>query len=549
MAYELTNLPSPSAFSSSSSPPISPMKKSKPDLSIDTSMSSPSLKPSGDQDVELEGKGQAHPIPHSSDRRRSAREHISRTRHNIAMSRRGNNPQERGYSHIPSNESEYTTPTTLGSLDYDTTSPSCSHIHYHPSQTRHQKNVSKMRLRVLYTLIPVVSIALFALYTLIIIDHAQKNMLTKVQYPGTSSQQAQAQIASGTSQGVLGAISGSTSTENIGGEKEEDEKEVNQDLEQGLGPLKTGTDTNIGDVVNEDKPQGWKGVDILSSEHNGGPTILVPTGVSITITDETPAPQVIPPPPPKYVTPAAAPEKSQEPTSQPKPVTIPTSSLTIPGHPYPLSCGPTPEAARAKNCIFDIMSYAWLPPPCYDHNLTTAFITSKSRSISLTGKGGKHKSSTGEGNGKVKVNGGGGGQTLSTGWRYYQNWSDKTPLDSSVVERGDVESVYVTWEWHLEHCLFMWRKMHRSLLVYGGGGDVVGQDVAGSSMGGVASGGEGEDGPVLLGKEMMIDGYMGDYEHTLKCGESLRTGGGIDLDAVNTMIRMKFPTCGLWTGG
>lgn len=48
----------------------------------------------------------------------------------------------------------------------------------------------------------------------------------------------------------------------------------------------------------------------------------------------------------------------------------------------------------------------------------------------------------------------------------------------------------MTWEWHREHCLFMWRKLHRSLLVYGGGGDVLGDEGA------------------ARGNQMMVDGCV-----------------------------------------
>lgn len=42
---------------------------------------------------------------------------------------------------------------------------------------------------------------------------------------------------------------------------------------------------------------------------------------------------------------------------------------------------------------------------------------------------------------------------------------------------------------------------------------------------------------------------MGDYGHTLRCGESLRAGAGIDGEVVNTLIKMRFPECGVFMGG
>ncbi|QDS71058.1 hypothetical protein FKW77_008669 [Venturia effusa] len=32
-------------------------------------------------------------------------------------------------------------------------------------------------------------------------------------------------------------------------------------------------------------------------------------------------------------------------------------------------CGSTPSEAKAKGCIFDPITYAWLPERCYDHKL------------------------------------------------------------------------------------------------------------------------------------------------------------------------------------
>lgn len=34
-----------------------------------------------------------------------------------------------------------------------------------------------------------------------------------------------------------------------------------------------------------------------------------------------------------------------------------------------LSCGTTPESARAASCRFDVMMSAWIPEPCYDSEL------------------------------------------------------------------------------------------------------------------------------------------------------------------------------------
>lgn len=216
VSFELRGLPSPSTFSSSCSPPNSPTKKPKMDLSINTFFPSPGSDiKAPTTEAELDGKGQAQPLPDWIQRRKSNRETGTlRERENFtSMGISGR--KDPSYAPLPFEESEYTTPTTLASLDYDTTSPSqCSHHSHIPgrSQTRYQKDLSKSRLRLLYTLIPVISVALFSLYTIMIIDHAQRNILTKIQYPGTGGLgQAQAQVkADEKPQGVWGDGSGAT---------------------------------------------------------------------------------------------------------------------------------------------------------------------------------------------------------------------------------------------------------------------------------------------------------------------------------------------------
>ncbi|KAL8750569.1 MAG: hypothetical protein Q9184_006378 [Pyrenodesmia sp. 2 TL-2023] len=39
-----------------------------------------------------------------------------------------------------------------------------------------------------------------------------------------------------------------------------------------------------------------------------------------------------------------------------------------------LDCGSTPNEARALGCYFDMFSYAWYAPPCYDKDLHQSFL-------------------------------------------------------------------------------------------------------------------------------------------------------------------------------
>ena len=41
-----------------------------------------------------------------------------------------------------------------------------------------------------------------------------------------------------------------------------------------------------------------------------------------------------------------------------------------------LECGNTPEEARKKGCVYDVMMQDWVPEPCYDGLLTERFLAS-----------------------------------------------------------------------------------------------------------------------------------------------------------------------------
>jgi hypothetical protein len=90
-------------------------------------------------------------------------------------------------------------------------------------------------------------------------------------------------------------------------------------------------------------------------------------------------------------------------------------------------CGTSPAEARHLGCKFDIMTYAWLPPACYDHELTKEF------------------------------------QSLSP-WEWSMNGNGSQQLSTDAVEAGDVEMVYGNWRYQIMHCTYAWRKFHRAVL-------------------------------------------------------------------------------------
>lgn len=100
-----------------------------------------------------------------------------------------------------------------------------------------------------------------------------------------------------------------------------------------------------------------------------------------------------------------------------------------------MTCGDSPATAAAAGCHFDPISFSWLPPQCYDAPNTAEF--------------------------------------LSWNWTFYDSEGDATPgtapehvphaVSYDVAVSGHLPELMVTEEYHLVHCIFTWRKMHRAL--------------------------------------------------------------------------------------
>ncbi|PMD29153.1 hypothetical protein L207DRAFT_262418 [Hyaloscypha variabilis F] len=161
-----------------------------------------------------------------------------------------------------------------------------------------------------------------------------------------------------------------------------------------------------------------------------------------------------------------------------------TDTPPVPGTHFG-SCGDTPSSARQANCVFDIMSFSWLPNACAEPELTTEFLGLRN-------------------------------------WTWWIDADKQEPVPFDEVAWGDHTELYVTREYHMYHCTYMWRKLHRGLLR--------GQSNA-----------EGRG---------VVDTYIGQYGHTAHCEMMLlgmeSDGEGIDKTATDTIITMKFPQC-MWT--
>jgi len=136
-------------------------------------------------------------------------------------------------------------------------------------------------------------------------------------------------------------------------------------------------------------------------------------------------------------------------------------------------CGNTPQEARDRGCVFDNIAFAWFPERCWDEDLSKSF-----RDI-------KFKFSLGP--------------------------NDTDPVGQDDAYTGDYPHLFVNWEYHVMHCTYMWRKMHRAIL------------------------GEGR---------AILDGIAKDMQHTNHCETMLLRRQEVPYDSMNTIVSVKYPDCG-----
>ncbi|KAH8657807.1 hypothetical protein BX600DRAFT_514357 [Xylariales sp. PMI_506] len=116
------------------------------------------------------------------------------------------------------------------------------------------------------------------------------------------------------------------------------------------------------------------------------------------------------------------------------------------------------------------MSFAWLPPACYDAELSAEFDAARN-------------------------------------WTWYEDKEGNVSVPKSEVIRGDRLGLHVFWEYHLVHCTFMWKKMHRA-----------------------------------VARGSFVDSLVADYGHTHHCSKMFFIDGIPDED-LHTFIKTKYPKC------
>ncbi|KAJ0359909.1 hypothetical protein COL154_007960 [Colletotrichum chrysophilum] len=148
----------------------------------------------------------------------------------------------------------------------------------------------------------------------------------------------------------------------------------------------------------------------------------------------------------------------------------------------PFPCGATPSAARAAGCLFDLISFNWLPLACHDAALAATFEAELRAAGELA---------------------------------WYRDMNRTAPLTREQIMTGEYTGVYVSLAYHLRHCTAMWRRMHRALIQGGGG----------------------------LGR---VDSYIWGYHHTLHCEDTLLgRRNEMEAEVFTTEVRIKYPDCGV----
>ncbi|KAH7386590.1 hypothetical protein BKA64DRAFT_581059 [Cadophora sp. MPI-SDFR-AT-0126] len=136
----------------------------------------------------------------------------------------------------------------------------------------------------------------------------------------------------------------------------------------------------------------------------------------------------------------------------------------------PESCGISAADAVSLGCHFDVISFAWLPEACYDGELSQQFLALRD-------------------------------------WEWFLDSGGMHAVEMGSVLAGDYSQLYVTQEYHMYHCTYMWRKMHRAAL-----------------------------------RGAVLDGYIRSMMHTEHC-ELMLMDHKSAINETNTIIFTKFVEC------
>jgi len=105
-------------------------------------------------------------------------------------------------------------------------------------------------------------------------------------------------------------------------------------------------------------------------------------------------------------------------------LSIPIFLIRRSQHPRWPSCGDSPTTARERGCSFDLITFAWQMPNCYDAPLVDEFADWES-------------------------------------WTFWTDQHGNETVSLAEARKGDRE-LWLPWQYHVVHCTFVWRQMHRA---------------------------------------------------------------------------------------
>lgn len=135
-------------------------------------------------------------------------------------------------------------------------------------------------------------------------------------------------------------------------------------------------------------------------------------------------------------------------------------------------CGRSADAAAKAGCTFDVMALAWVDPACYDEALTEEFLAVQA-------------------------------------WKW---WADKKGAEEVLREELPLpgkKSVWVTWEYQRQQCVFLWKKLQRAVV-----------------------------------DKASVDSFTLDPDHTAECADML-VSKERPAEGTKTEIKTRYTTCGL----
>ncbi|KAK1529498.1 hypothetical protein CPAR01_11810 [Colletotrichum paranaense] len=93
-------------------------------------------------------------------------------------------------------------------------------------------------------------------------------------------------------------------------------------------------------------------------------------------------------------------------------------------------CGDTWQEAKALGCHFDVMASRWYAPECFDQTALEGMLDEQ-----------------------PYVN-----------FTWYEDKEHTRVYPSELVLRGEFDKVYPSGDYHIYHCLYLWRRLHHAVI-------------------------------------------------------------------------------------